>query len=120
MLKHAAELTDSRQRESEAPAIISNFVPVSRLVDPGKRLAPTGARRMRHNRPRPGVLAGVAFDVPRIDVGQAVVHAAFLDEQRGDHARPLTVVAGGVIYDPHAAPSVPTRIFRTTPAMQAQ
>jgi hypothetical protein len=85
MLEHAAEAAHGIERRREASSVVAARVPVDVLNEAGEPAPPT-ARRMRHDRPRPRVQPCVALLVPRIDVGEPVVHTARLNVESGDHS----------------------------------
>lgn len=86
MLEDAAPAPHGSQSGSEASVVVADGQPVSRLID-RRHLAPSLARRVRHDRPRPIVEPRVPGLVPRIDIRQAEVAAACLHEERSDLAQ---------------------------------
>ena len=92
MLKHPAPFAHRGQRSSEAAAIIAFDPALACSADPGRlpgpELAPSLARRMRHNRMRPVIEAGIALLISRVDALKPEVWPARLDVERCDHAAP--------------------------------
>lgn len=85
MLEDAPESPDARKCRRKGPSVLAlPEVRIAGLDEPGE-LAPAGARRMGDHGPRAGVAPRVPGFVPGVDVGQAEVGAALLDEERGDH-----------------------------------
>src|SRR4051812_26923428 len=72
------------ERGLEATTVLTAFVTEASLPK-ARESAPGRAGRMRDDRPRPGVEAGVTFLVPQVDIGQAAIDPILLDVQRGDH-----------------------------------
>ena len=69
MLEHAPELPHSCERRGEAPSVLAFLVAPARLHESGQATPPR-ARRVGHDRMRPGVLACVlARQRPGLDVG---------------------------------------------------
>lgn len=85
MLEDAAPCPHGCECRLEAAAILSALVAPA-LLDEASEPAPASARRMRHDRPRPGVQARVPLVVPWVDVWEVPVATAALDVERGDQA----------------------------------
>jgi hypothetical protein len=80
MLKNSAKVQNAWQSFTECPAIVADLVAVAGLIDLGERLAPASAGRVRHDRVRTFVLAGVSRLVPRVNARKPEVGAGRLDE----------------------------------------
>lgn len=88
VLEDAAPLADRGERGSEGAAVVAPHIPVSSL-DESRERAPSSAWRVRNDRVRAGVEAGVTGLVPDVDVGEARVGSARVDVQSGDHRASL-------------------------------
>ncbi len=89
MLQDPAIRADGFQQRRKAAVIIAFHLALSGALDPQRlpspELAPALAGGMAHHRVRAGVLAGVAFDTPRVNARLIEVAAIRFDEQRGNH-----------------------------------
>ncbi len=86
VFQHAAESAHGFKRSGKTPAVVSRPVVLSApalVVDRRKR-APQLARRVRHNRPRPTVFAGVALFRPSVNVWQSCITSVRLYKYRGN------------------------------------
>jgi hypothetical protein len=86
VLKDTAEAPYGLESSRETPSILAAPVAVQVLNESGET-APSLTGRVGDDGPRAGVQPRIAFFVPRVNVGEAVVGAVFLDVQGGDHGQ---------------------------------
>lgn len=88
VLDDTTKVADLAESRFEASVVVAEDAAgrVSRRATGVPLLGPPLARRMRHDRMRASVQPRVALLVSRINVGEAVVHPAFLDVE-GCHRR---------------------------------
>ena len=85
MLQDAAPSPDTLKGRSEASIILASFqVWVTRL-DNASELTPPCARRMRHHWPWAGILPGVSFLIPWVDILGTEVASTLGHEERSNH-----------------------------------
>jgi hypothetical protein len=80
VFKHSTNATDIGERGSETSTVITALMTPARL-DQTSKTTPPRTRRVRHHWPRAVVEAGVAGDIPAVDVRKSAVCAAGFNEE---------------------------------------
>ena len=89
MLENATPPLQRCERRREAAPVVTLDAPDFRGRTTGPVATPPLARRMRHHRPRPRVLPGIADFVPRVDVRKSEVRSLSRYEEGGNsHKEP--------------------------------
>lgn len=86
MLEHPSPSTHRRKRRRKTPAIVASLMAPPRLYQPGQA-APPGTRRVRDDRPRAWIQAGIPCLIPQINPRVIGIDPFWVDVERSYQTR---------------------------------
>jgi hypothetical protein len=91
MFENTAPGIDRFQRSFETTIIVTELILMWLSWRSVPIAPPALARRVRHDRGTPWIIARIALTIPRIDIGHVEIAAVRFNEERGNHDTLLTL-----------------------------